>query len=193
MRPIQRSEILSIGDYEAVRPQFQARVTAARRGRKLWLGEHLSAVFEDRDWVILQIQEMLRSERITNERAILYEIATYKDLLPGMNQLSVRISIEVSDMELRERMLVDLAGLEESIWLDVDGERSPIVGPRRVWYIEGRTSNVHYLKVGLPPSAAGRIRERAAKVAIVVTHARYQARTELPPETLTAIAQDLAS
>ena len=69
MRLIERSEILPIGEYELIRPHFRARVVEAKRPRRVALGEHISALFENRDSVLLQIQEMLRTERITGEPA----------------------------------------------------------------------------------------------------------------------------
>jgi ribose 5-phosphate isomerase A len=113
MRAIERSEILPIGDYEMVRPHFRARVIAEKKPRRVELGEHIAAVFENRDSVLLQIQEMLRTERITAEPAILHEIATYNELVPGPRQLSVtHVRADPRSRELRDRLLVEWAGLD---------------------------------------------------------------------------------
>src|SRR5689334_15748699 len=112
MRPIERSEILGIGEYEMIRPRFRARVIEEKRPRRVAVGEHLSAIFENRDSVLLQIQEMIRTERITAEPAIAHEIETYNELLPAENQLSLTLFVEIPDKDLRDRKLVELAGLE---------------------------------------------------------------------------------
>ena len=65
MQPILRNEILPLGEYEMIRDRFRARVIEEKRPRRIQLGEHLSVVLENRDSVMLQIQEMLRTERIT--------------------------------------------------------------------------------------------------------------------------------
>lgn len=190
MTPIQRSEILPIGDYEQVRPHFRARVIAGKKPRRLPLGERMSAVFENRDSVLLQIQEMLRTERITAEEGILHEMATYNDLLPGPNQLSVTVFVEIANKEERDRTLAELAGLERSIALEVDGERFPAKGdPREV--LEGRTTAVHYLKVDLSPEATAKIASGATSAALVVDHPAYGARGELSREALSSLATDL--
>ena len=125
MRPIQRNEILPIGDYEAIRPRFRARVIEEKKARRVQVGEHLTALFENRDTVLLQIQEMLRTERITAEPAIAHEIATYNDLIPGDGQLSLTVFVEIPDKATRDRMLVELAGLEGTFGVEVDGELFP--------------------------------------------------------------------
>ena len=191
MTPVQRSEILPLGEYEQIRPHFRARVVAAKKPRRVTLGERMSAVFENRDSVILQIQEMLRTERITSEEGILHEIATYNDLLPGPGQLSLTAFVEIASKEERDRTLAELAGLESRIALEVDGHRFPAKGdPREV--LEGRTTAVHYLKVDLSPEAASAIRGETAAVAVIVDHPRYQARGDLSREGVRSLAADLS-
>jgi hypothetical protein len=192
MQLIQRNEILPIGEYEAIRPHFRARVIEEKRPRRVRLGEHVSAVFENRDSVLLQIQEMLRTERITSEAAIAHEIETYNDLVPGAGQLSVTVFVEIPDKDVRERMLIELAGLEDSVWLEVDGERFAVRGPRPDGFVEGRTTAVHYFKVTPSPEAAAKIKARKAKAALVIAHPRYEARAELGPATIAKLAEDLS-
>jgi Protein of unknown function (DUF3501) len=191
MRPIDRSEILPLGEYEAIRPHFRARVIDEKRPRRLALGEHLSAMFENRDTVLLQIQEMLRTERITSEAAILHEIATYNDLVPGEGELSVTLFVQIPEKEVRDRMLVDLAGLEDSLWLEIDGERLPLRGKRPDGFVEGRTTAVHYLKVKLGDAAIAAVKNRKAVAALVVDHPKLAARAEIGRATLEKMAEDL--
>src|SRR5277367_2857405 len=99
MQLIQRNEILPLGDYEAIRPRFRARVIDEKKARRVKLGDHLSAIFENRDSVLLQIQEMLRTERITAEPAIHHEIETYNDLVPARGQVSLTLFVEIPDKE----------------------------------------------------------------------------------------------
>jgi hypothetical protein len=190
MSPVQRSEILPLGEYEQIRPHFRARIVAAKKPRRVTLGARMSAVFENRDSVLLQIQEMLRTERITAEQGILHEIETYNDLLPGPGQLSLTAFVEIADKVERDRVLVELAGLERAIALEVDGTRFAAKGdPREV--LEGRTTAVHYLKIGLSDEAMAAIRGETAAVAVVVDHPRYQARGELTREGVRSLAGDL--
>lgn len=194
MQIIQRNEVLPIGEYEAIRPHFRARVIEEKRPRRVPVGEHFSALFENRDSVLLQIQEMLRTERITGEAQIQHEIDTYNELVPGEGQVSVTFFVEIPHKETRDRLLVELAGLEDVISLEVDGKRFPITGPRPAGWVEGRTTAVHYLKATLDAPAIAAIKSGKAgnvSAALVVSHPKLSARTELGRATLAKLAEDL--
>jgi hypothetical protein len=193
MQPIQRNEIRPIGEYEAVRPHFRARVIAEKKARRVALGEHISVVFENRDSVLLQIQEMLRIERITGEPAIAHEIETYNDLLPGPGQVSLTLFVEIADKPTRDRMLVELAGLEDSVGVEVDGKVFPAAGKRPDGFVLGRTTAVHYLKVTLDAGAIAAITAGTARTALVVNHPQLEARAELERAAVAKLAEDLAS
>ena len=86
------------------------------------VGDRVSALFENRDTVLLQIQEMLRTERITREAGVQHEIATYNQLVPGPRELSATLMIEVPDQAEREAFLDRARGIEKHVALVVDGE-----------------------------------------------------------------------
>jgi hypothetical protein len=191
MRPIDRSEILSIGEYEGIRARFRERVISEKRPRRIKLGDDISAIFENRDSVLLQIQEMLRIERITSEAGIKHEIETYNELLPGPGELSLTLFIEIADKERRDRTLIELKGLEQCVSLEVDGLLVPAkASPKGV--MPDRTTAVQYFKMKLPEAAEGAIRARTAKLAMRIDHPKYDARAELGQETLAKLAEDLA-
>lgn len=191
MQPIQRNEILPLGEYETLRPRFRARVIDEKKARRVQLGEHLSAVFENRDSVLLQIQEMLRTERITSESAIAHEIETYNDLVPGEGQLSITLFVEIPHKETRDRMLVELAGLEDTLRVEIDGRRFPATGPRPAGFVPDRTTAVHYLKATLDADARAAMASGKAKAALVVSHPKLTERADLGRATLAKLADDL--
>ena len=193
MKPIERSEILPLGDYEGIRPHFRARVIEEKKPRRFALGPVLSGVFENRDTVLLQIQEMLRTERITSEPAILHEIETYNELLPGEDEISMTCFLEISDKAAREEALVKLVGLERAFAVEVDGQVYPATNTREEDISDQRTTAIHYLKAKVPSAAAAKIKARDAKVAILVRHPGYEARAELGKAGLLALAADLAT
>jgi hypothetical protein len=199
MKPIARDEILGLAEYERIREHFRTRVIAEKKARRVALGPKLSLVFENRDTVLLQIQEMLRTERITREGAIQHEIDTYNELVPGEGQLSATLLIEIPDKEERDAFLVAAAGIEKHLWLATGTRRVGSVAPAREGAVDGRTTAVHYLKFTLPPALVQALKGGAngeatlTHLEIVVDHAAYQARVVLPVEALLAIGQDLGS
>lgn len=193
MKRVERSEILPLGEYEAVREPFRRRVIEEKRRRRVRLGEQMTAVFENHDTVLLQIQEMLRTERISREDAVQHELDTYNELVPGKDELSFTLFIEIADREEREQKLVELAGLETCVALEVDGVAVPAEGEAREGGRPDRTTAVHYFRLRLPHDVAERIRAKHAHtVALAVGHPGYLVRTELGQETVAELASDLA-
>jgi hypothetical protein len=190
MLPIERGEVLGLADYETIRARFRGRIIEEKRARRVLVGDRVSVLFENRDTVLLQIQEMLRTERITKERSIQHEIATYNPLVPGPGELSATLMIEVGDPAEREAFLESARGLERHVALVVDGDRLPATwDEERV--LPDRASAVLYLKFPLTPHAAESIQMLRAVAVLVIDHPAYTARAALGKPTVAAIASDL--
>jgi len=199
MKPIERSEVLGLADYEVIRDRFRARVIQEKKARRVLLGEHASCVFENRDTVLMQIQEMLRTERITREASILHEIETYNELIPKEHELSATILVEIEDKDARERFLAEAKGLEREFALVVGGTRCPGKNDPSREHPE-RTTAVHYVKFDLAPVAERALRDVLEKktkpeelaIDLVATHPRYSATTRLSASLVASLAEDLA-
>jgi hypothetical protein len=195
MRRVERSELLGLGEYEQVRQEFRSRIIREKADRRLVAGDEVSITFENHDTVLFQIQEMLRTERVTREAAIDHEIQTYNELVPDENELSATMFVEIPDAAVRDRRLVELAGLETCIALEVLGStvraRSE---PRAV--LPNRTTAVHYLKFPLGSDLARRLIARATEdssgaVAFLLDHPKLTLRKELAPATVKSLVEDL--
>lgn len=189
MKPIARDELLELGAYEKVRDNFLRSVIERKRARYVKLGTNMTALFENRDTVLLQIQEMLRTERISQEAAIAHELETYNALVPGDRELSLTLFIEYQDRDERERMLQALAGLEDKFRLRVGNEVVPVVPDERGSDRE-RTMAVHYIKFPMTESAYAAFLAGNVPVSLEVEHAAYSAVAELPAATLKSLRDD---
>lgn len=190
METVKRNEILGLGDYEAIRSHFRARVIEEKKRRRFAVGPNATIVFENHDTVLLQIQEMLRTERITKESAIQHELDVYNELVPKKGEVSCTLMFEISDKEQRESFLLRAKDVEKNMFLVVNGERQPVQ-----WdvarEIPDRTSAVHYLKIPLTDQAAATIKSGDAKVEFQVNHDAYRHTAVLPHEVLASLAEDL--
>lgn len=195
VKPVEQSEILPLSEYEKVREHFRARVIAEKRARRVSIGQRVSAVFENRDTVLLQIQEMLRTERITRSSAVQHEIDTYNELLPDKDELSCTLMIEIDDRAEREAFLQSAKGFEDHVWLVAGGQRIRARSRERATNPE-RTTAVHYLKFSLSEQTADAIRGAAktgvGALALEIDHPSYKARAELPAATIVSLGEDLA-
>ncbi len=129
MKLVDRGEILGLAEYETVRERFRARVIGEKKLRRVQLGPRATAVFENHDTMLMQIQEMLRTERITRPAAVQHEIDTYNEIVPAADELSCTVMIEIVDKAERDAFLQAALGFEKHVWF-VAGERVPAYAPR---------------------------------------------------------------
>tara|TARA_Y100001936_G_scaffold253037_1_gene315462 strand:+ start:4198 stop:4785 length:588 start_codon:yes stop_codon:yes gene_type:complete len=125
MATINRNSILSLEDYTKIRQDFRAKVMFHKKSRKIFLGENITFIFEDELTIRYQIQEMLRIEKIFEEKEIIEEIKAYEPLLPNGTNWKVTMMIEYPDPVIRADKLRELLGIENKIWVKVDNY-SPI-------------------------------------------------------------------
>jgi hypothetical protein len=193
VKPVERAEVLDIARYEEIREPFRRRIIELKRARRVALGSNMTVLFENRDTVLYQIQEMIRTERITREDAILHELETYNELIPKEDELSATIFIEYPEREERERMLSALVGLEDKFALIVGASKIPARNETR-GALPDRTTAVQYAKIPLGVEVAQIFRSGAGRgAALSVEHEAYRARAELTPRTLEELAQDLVT
>ena len=198
MKPVQVGELLGLAEYEKIRDHFRARVIAEKKARRVQLGPKVSMVFENHDTVLLQIQEMLRTERITRPAAVQHELDTYNELIPGPNELSATLMIEIPDKPEREEFLVAANGLEKHVWIATGTLRVGAKASARDGVQPDRTTAVHYLKFSLPPPLSNALKGGASgeqtltHIDIVIDHPAYGVRAVLPAEALMALGEDLS-
>jgi len=197
MKKVERNELLGLAEYEQIRQPFFTRMITEKRARRVIVCDEVSAIFENHDTALLQIQEMLRTERISKEAAVLHELETYNELVPGEGELSATMFIEIPERTARDQRLTELAGLEGHIALEVLGTTVPAQGDSRA-VLPDRTTAVHYLKFPLGAELSARLvarslSEPSGAVFFVLSHPLLQVKKELGAATVKSLAEDLTS
>ena len=118
---LNRSSLMSLEEYATRRSSFRAEVMAHKKNRKIYLGEHVTLLFEDALTVQYQVQEMLRVERIFEEEAINEELHAYLPLVPDGGNWKATLLIEYPDEAERKVALSKLIDLEDRVWVRVPG------------------------------------------------------------------------
>lgn len=189
MKPLTIDEIKNLYDYEKVRKEFRAEIIEHKRRRRVSVGDIVTLVFEDRQTLLFQVQEMLRAERIVDDEKIQAELDIYNELVPGDDELSATMFIEIGDAAELRRWMPLLPGVEHSVWLDFgDGLRVNGIAEGDRSRAE-RTASVHYLKFPLQAQAWKRL-AGAPEVRLVVDHPNYQHSATLSPETRRSLLED---
>jgi hypothetical protein len=169
MKPLRIEEIRNLHEYETERPEFRQRVIGLKARRRLPLGPLMTVVFENRDTVRFQVQEMLRVERIVQPDKVQHELDVYNELLPGPGEVAATLFIEITDQERIQTILDGFIGLDEPGRLRMSvGEASFPARFAPGQSREDRISAVHYIRFGL--GAEGReALERGEEAALEVS------------------------
>ena len=190
--PITRDSLLTLEAYARIRKTSKPEVIAHRRLRTVHLGEHVSLQFEDERTIRRQIQEMLHIEKIFDDEGIQSEIDAYAPLVPDGSNWKATMLIEYPDPNERRRELARLIGIEDRMFVEVEGQP-------RIYAIadedldrenEEKTSAVHFVRFELPAAAREAVRAGAG-VKLGCDHRNYPAHTAIAPETLASLAGDL--
>jgi len=184
VKAVARRELLDLTAYEKARPQIRKRIIEVKAPRRVHLGESLTFLFENRETVRYQVQEMLRAERIVEEAAIAHELETYNELLGKEGELGCALLIEIDDPALRDVKLREWLLLPKHLYLSTaSGRRVPAsYDPRQVG--ADRLSSVQYLKFDV---------KGEAPVAIGADLPGLTIEAALAPEQRAALSEDLGS
>jgi len=185
--------LMTLEAYSKWRKLHKAEVMAHRKLRTVHLGEHLTLQFESELSMRYQIQEMLRIEKIFEEDEIQQEIDAYAPLVPDGSNWKATLMIEYTDVNERKRELARLIGVEDRLFVEVEGcERVYAIADEDLdRETAEKTSAVHFVRFELSPAMRAAVKAGAA-VKLGCDHTRYPAHVTIAPETLASLAGDLA-
>ncbi|MGD2127724.1 MAG: DUF3501 family protein [Lysobacterales bacterium] len=151
MEKLKRTDLLSLEKYAEQRTDFRARVIEHKKDRRVDVGPNLTLYFEDRLTIQYQVQEMLRIERIFEAQGIEEELEAYNPLIPDGSNLKCTAMFEFEDVEERRRRLAQLVGVENQVWLRVDGQDKvyAIANEDLDRSTSEKTSAVHFMRFEL--------------------------------------------
>ncbi len=187
MQKLQRPDLFSLEKYAEVRDDFRRRVIAHKKNRRVPLGPMAALYFEDRLTMQYQVQEMLRIERIFEASGIQEELDAYNPLIPDGSNWKATFMVEVPDEDERRRRLAELIGIEDKVWVRVEGfEPVFAIADEDLERDTGdKTSSVHFLRFELSPGMVEAARAGAA-LAAGVAHENYSHQLDPLPENIRA-------
>ena len=175
MKHLTRDDLYSLEKYAELRPQMRIQVLEHKKNRAVAIGPSATLYFEDRLTMHYQIQEMLRVERVYEAAGIQDELNAYNPMIPDGANLKATFMLEYPDESERRVALAGLKGVEDRVWMQVQGFD-------KVWAIadedlerenEEKTSSVHFLRFEFNPAMIAAAKAGAA-LAVGIDHAAYR-------------------
>ena len=189
---ITRDDLMSLEQYAVERPEFRNRVLAHKKHRQIALGPNATLYFEDRLTLLYQIQEMLRIEKIFEPDGINEELKAYNPMVPTGRNFKATFMIEYTDPEVRAAQLEKMIGIEDLVWMRVDGHD-------KIWALadedlersnESKTSAVHFMRFEVTDEMASALKAGNNWI-IGVQHPVYTYELAIEGSTRESLQNDL--
>ncbi|KEO81357.1 DUF3501 family protein [Tumebacillus flagellatus] len=191
---ITRSDLVALSTYRQGRDEYLQKMIQYKKSRRLKLGQDISLLFENRQTVLFQIQELAHSEDLTDPKELDEYIDIYSGMLPGDDELSATLFIERDNQEELSKLLANLKGIEQHLFLQVGDEKLKAVFEEEHDDREFTTS-VHYLKFPLTGTAKAYLTNGSYEhetVRVILDHPNLQVTTPLDADHVASLAKDLA-
>lgn len=191
--PLTRDDLLGLDAYREARPGLERQILVTKANRRFTVGGIYTFLFENRDTIRWQIQEMCRVERITDPDAVQHELDTYNALLPRRDSLSATLLIEVADPTERDALLRALVGLHERVSLSLHGQPPVRATFDAEQFGAERVSSVQFVRFPLAPGRLAALGDLNHPAELVIDHPARPARAPLPATVRAALVDDLAA
>jgi hypothetical protein len=191
MKKVAMDDIMGFATYEQVREKFRQRIIELKQRRRVSVGDKVTLLFENRDTVIFQIQEMVRAEKIADLDKIREEIEVYNELIPEPGELSATLFLEIEDQTRLREQLLKFLGIDETVYLKVGGHSI------HARFEEGRSkedkiSAVQYVKFPLPEPALQAF-AKGEKAELVIDHPNYKVSVPIEAGPRQSLTEDLTT
>ena len=175
MANLKREDLYSLEQYSEMRDDYRKKVMAHKENRRLELGDNLLLSFEDQLIMQYQVQEMLKAEKIFDAEGIEEELAVYNTLIPDGSNWKATMLIQYPDVEERQKQLARLIGIEDLIWLQVEGfEKVYAIADEDLERDNAeKTSAVHFMRFELNKEMIAAVKSGAA-ISAGVDHENYR-------------------
>lgn len=193
LRKITRDDIVDTSAYAAQRAERRKAILPRKRLRRVEVGPHATFYFECFETMLQQVQEMLYIEKGGAEQ-VDDELRAYNPLIPQGNELVATVMFEIEDERQRAVILRQLTHVEETIFLDIGGERLKAGFEQETERTtpDGKTSSVHFIRFTLTPAQISRFRDASVPVMLGFTHSNYGHIAVLQGATRQELAGDFA-
>ena len=191
---LERQDLLTLEEYAEKRSSIRQETIQVKKLREVHLGSHIRMIFENKQTVQYQIQEMLRIEKIFESSEIQDELDVYNALVPNGSNIKATMMIEYPDVAERVEALSRLIGVEKSIYFQVDGHDKvfPICNEDLERETDVKTSAVHFMRFEFDQNMIADF-VSGSDVKVGSAHPNYDYETSLDSQSQEALSEDFNS
>ncbi|MGD2131593.1 MAG: DUF3501 family protein [Maricaulaceae bacterium] len=190
-KAVTAADIVDLETFGKERAERRAAILPTKKLRRIEVGPHATFYFENFDTMLLQIQEMLYIEK-GGEAQLADELSAYNPLIPQGSELVATVMFEIDDPVRRLSILRRLGGIEERMFIEVDGERIMGVPTDDVERTteDGKTSSVHFVRFAFTDPQKSKMRDPGVQILAGMDHENYAHLAVLSPASRAELAKD---
>jgi len=190
-RTIQKEDIMPLDLYTSQRKELRKKIVDFKKNRRIPLGPYATFYFESFETMLAQVQEMLYIEKGGDEQ-LKDELAAYNPLVPNGKELTATLMFEIDNPVSRAAFLGKVGGIEEKVYMKVDGELIKAVPEEDVdrTSAEGKASSVQFIHFKFNDDQIIKFKTNSSQIELGIDHSEYSHSTKLNEETIASLRSD---
>ncbi|MDA8742977.1 DUF3501 family protein [Candidatus Pelagibacter bacterium] len=189
-REISKKDIMPLDVYTKNRKELRKNIVDFKKDRRVALGPYATFYFESYETMLAQVQEMLYIEK-GGEEQLKDELAAYNPLVPNGKELTATLMFEIDNPVTRAAFLGKVGGIEEKVFMKVEGEKIQAVPEKDVdrTSAEGKASSVQFIHFKFTDEQIAKFKN-SSEIEIGIDHAEYSHTTKLAGVTKKSLSAD---
>ena len=191
-REISKEDIMPLDVYTKNRRELRKNIVEFKKDRRVALGPYATFYFESYETMLAQVQEMLYIEKGGDEQ-LKDELAAYNPLVPNGKELTATLMFEIDNPVSRAAFLSKVGGIEEKVFMKVEGEKIKAVPEEDVdrTSAEGKASSVQFIHFSFTDEQIGKFKN-SSEIEIGIDHSEYSHITKLADTTIKSLSADFS-
>ena len=192
-REIQKEDIIPLDVYIEKRRELRKNIVDFKKNRRIVLGPYATFYFESYETMLAQVQEMLYIEKGGDEQ-LEDELSAYNPLIPRGKELTATLMFEIDNPISRAAFLEKIVGIEENIYMKINGEIIKSVPEEYVDRIsaEGNASSVQFIHFNFSNDQIKKFKSNNSKIELCIDHKEYSHSTKLSKQNIASLSADFS-
>jgi hypothetical protein len=192
-REIQKEDIIPLDVYTEKRGELRKSIVDYKKNRRVALGPYATFYFESYETMLAQVQEMLYIEKGGDEQ-LKDELSAYNPLIPNGKELTATLMFEIDNPISRAAFLGKVGGIEETVFMKIDGEKIKAVPEEDVdrTSAEGKASSVQFIHFNFTNDQIEKFQSNSSEIELGIDHKEYSHSTKLSKENIASLSSDFS-